>query len=71
MVLAYADHIVLIAKTTSEIKEMIKRFEIYLEKKMILSSDKTKIVEFNRKERSKKKQWKWRDQQIEQVKEVK
>lgn len=50
---------------------MLRRFKKYLEKKsLILSSEKTKVMVFEkRKGRTKKRRWKWGEEELEEVKE--
>lgn len=69
--LMYAGDIVLLAEREGELKEMLRRFKKYLEKKsLILSSEKTKVMVFEkRKGRTKKRRWKWGEEELEEVKE--
>lgn len=47
--ISYADDVVIIAKTEAELKEMIKRFKKYLEKKNLsLSTEKSKVMVFEK-----------------------
>lgn len=68
--ITYADDTVLLAETEEDLKSMLKRFKKYLERKnMILSTDKTKILVFE-KGKGKKREWKWGEKQLEEVKEM-
>lgn len=73
----YADDIVLLTERKEELKEMLKRFKRFLEKKarrrqlLILSPEKTKVMVFEkRRGRVKKRIWKWREEKLEEVKEI-
>ncbi|XP_039313601.1 uncharacterized protein LOC113005705 [Solenopsis invicta] len=70
--ITYADDIVLLAERQAELKEMMKRFRKYLEKKELsLSADKSKVLVFeNGRGRRKKREWKWKKENIEEVKEI-
>jgi len=70
--ITYADDIVLLAKAETDLKEMIKRFRKYIEKKgLSLSSDKSKVMVFEKgRGRAKKREWKWGDKNLEEVKEI-
>ncbi|XP_039313476.1 protein CROWDED NUCLEI 1-like [Solenopsis invicta] len=70
--ITYADDIVLLEEREAELKEMMKRFRKYLEKKELsLSADKSKVLVFeNRRGRRKKREWKWKEENIEEVKEI-
>lgn len=60
------------AKSEEDLKGMMKRLRKYLDKVRILSSEKSKILVFeNGKERKKKREWRWREEDIEEVKEFK
>lgn len=71
--ITYADDMVLLAKSEEELKGMIKRFKRYLEKKnMLLSTEKLKILVFEEgRGRKIKREWKWGEGSIEEVKEIK
>ena len=71
--MAYADDMVLLAKSEWEMKEMIKRFEKYIKKKkMILNVEKSKIVVFKKGRRGKnKEEWIWDGAKIEETSEFK
>ncbi|XP_071578809.1 uncharacterized protein [Temnothorax nylanderi] len=70
--LAYADDVVAIAEDEEEInKRMMKRLEKYFDrKKLRVNVGKTKVMRF-RKEggNMKKMEWKWKEEEIEEVKE--
>jgi len=65
----YADDIVLLARRKAELKEMMKRFRKFLERKGLrLSPDKLKIMVFeNERGRTKKRKWKWKEESIEEA----
>jgi hypothetical protein len=70
--LAYADDIVLIANREEELKGMLRRFKTFLGGvELELSTEKTKIMVFE-KRRNKRRQrvWRWGDQEIEEVDEM-
>lgn len=71
--LAYADDIVLIAKDAQELKEMMGRLKTYLDKKdLTLNTGKSNVLVFKRRRsRKKKEEWKWGDDDIEEVKDFK
>lgn len=71
--ISYADDIILLANSETELAYMIKRFKKYLkEKELTLSPDKSKVIIF-KKGRGQKDtwSWKWGDTKIEEVKEIK
>lgn len=72
MEISYADDIALIARSEQELKGMMRRFEKYIEKKgLILSPDKSKVIVFEKgRGRLKKREWSWREEEIEEVKEI-
>ncbi|XP_077277120.1 uncharacterized protein LOC143905535 [Temnothorax americanus] len=72
--LEYADDIVFLAKNREamlDIMDTVRKF--FRERKMILCTDKTKMVVFNRKGREKVEKWKWgiKGKEIEEVKTFK
>ncbi|XP_024884387.1 uncharacterized protein LOC112462700 [Temnothorax curvispinosus] len=69
--LAYADDIVLLAREEEALEEMIKRLEKYLRKrKLELNVEKSKILKFRRGEGvEREKDWLWKGQRIQEVKE--
>jgi len=71
--LAYADNIVLLAEEEREMRSMIERLEVYLERKSLeLNVEKTKVMRFKKEGgRIAKKDWRWRGKKIEEVKEYK
>lgn len=69
--ITYADDIVLLAYGEQELKSMLKRFKKYLKKKeMLLSTEKTKILVFEN-GKGRKREWKWEEEILEEVKEMK
>lgn len=68
----YADDIVLLAKSEAELKEMMKRFKKFLEKKgLILSPEKSKVLVFEKgKGAKRKREWKWEEEKLEEVREL-
>lgn len=70
--ISYADDIVLLAKSEQELKGMLKRFKKYLEKKgLLLSPEKSKVLVFERGRGSRRKRkWKWGEEEIEEVSEM-
>jgi len=62
----------LLAKREMDLKEMMKRFMRFLEKKgLSLNPDKSKVMVFEKgRGRSKKKEWKWKEEYMEEVKEI-
>lgn len=71
--ITYADDIAVLAKSEEELKGILRRFKRYLEKRnMILSAEKSKILVFeDGRERKKKREWRWGEENIEEVKEIK
>lgn len=71
--LAYADDIVLLAKSPEEMKEMMRRMKRYLEKRdLVLNTNKSKLMVFKKERGTKKKEkWKWGDKEIEEKKSFK
>lgn len=69
--ITYADDIVLLEKS-EELKGMIKRLQKYLEKKgLILNPGKSYVIKFDKaRGRTKKREWKWGEENIEEVKEI-
>ena len=68
--LAYADDIALIAESESGLKQMIKRFIRYLNKRELeLNIEKSTIVVFNKGERKTGQEWSCEKGKIEEVKE--
>lgn len=59
--LAYADDMLLLTENEEEMRSMIGRLEVYLERKrMELNTEKTKVVRFRKREgREVKKKWRW------------
>jgi len=67
-----ADDVVLLANRKSELKEMLKRFKMFLGKKDLkLDPEKSKVVFEKGKSRMKKRTWKWEKEDIKEVKEIK
>jgi len=71
--LAYADDLVILAKSEEGMKEMLKRMERFLKrKKLQLNIEKTKMVCFKKGGgRRREKEWKWEGKKIEEVTEIK
>lgn len=71
--LAYADDLVMLAKSEESMRELMKRMKRYIrKKKLLLNTEKSKMICFRRRGgRRKKIEWKWEDQKIEEVKELK
>lgn len=71
--LAYADDLVIMAKSEEGMKEMLKRMEKYLKrKKLYVNIKKSKMVCFRSEGGRKRRiEWKWEGQNIEEVKEFK
>lgn len=69
--LTYADDIVLLAKTPKELKEMMGRMKRYLDsRELILNANQSKLLIFKRgRSQKKKKDWKWGEEVIEEVKD--
>ncbi|XP_077272062.1 uncharacterized protein LOC143902767 [Temnothorax americanus] len=68
--LAYADDIVAVAEREEEMKQMIRRLEKYFDKrKLTVNVGKTKVMRFRKGGgRAKEIEWKWKGEQIEEVK---
>jgi len=71
--LAYADDVVLLAEKDEELRSMIERLEVYLDRKGLeLNVGKTKIMRCRRGGgRRGKRTWRWKGKIIEEVKEFK
>ncbi|KMQ84653.1 neurofilament medium polypeptide-like protein [Lasius niger] len=69
--LAYADDLVILAKSEEGMKEMLKRMERFLNKKKLqLNTDKYKMVCFKKGGgRRGEREWKWEGEKIEEVTE--
>ena len=70
--LSNADDVILLANNDTGMREMLKRFRKYIEKKGLeLNIEKSKVMEFRKKGgRRKVTTFKWRDERIEEVKEA-
>lgn len=70
--ITYADDIVLMARSEVELKGMMKRFKKYIDKKGLnLSVGKSKVMVFDKeRRRTKTREWKWGEEEIEEVKEM-
>ena len=70
--LAYADDVMLLANNDTGMREMLKRFRKYIEKKGLeLNVEKLKVMEFRKKGgRRKVTEFKWKDKKIKEVKEA-
>jgi len=70
--LAYADDIVLLTRNKVALEDMMRTLERFLKKrKLELNVEKSKIMVFNRKRRERKKVWKWKGKEIEEVQSFK
>jgi hypothetical protein len=71
--LAFADDLVIVAKSKREMKKMMKSRGKYVRKKKLeVNVEKTKTMVFNkRKRKSEENEWKWKGRKIEQVNEFK
>ncbi len=71
--LAYADDVVIIAKSAGDLQRLIDRLGRFLERKqLVLNVGKSKIMIFKKGGRgARNEQWRWKGQQIETVKEFK
>lgn len=51
---------------------MMERFKKYIERKeLVLNPDKSKVLVFEReKGRTRKREWKWNEEKVEEVKEI-
>lgn len=70
--ISYADDIVLIAKSEQELKEMLKRFKKFIDRKGLeLSTDKSKVMVFEKgRGNERKREWRWGEGKVEEVKEI-
>ncbi|XP_033177358.1 uncharacterized protein LOC117151815 [Bombus impatiens] len=70
--LTYANNIVLVADREEELKEMWQRLKKFLKEADIeLSTEKTKIVVFEkRRNKRRQRKWKWGEQELEEVDEI-
>lgn len=68
----YAYDIVILAKSEQELKGMMRRLKKYIERKgLILSTQKSKVMIFEKaRGRAGKREWKWDEENIEEVKEM-
>jgi len=68
----YADDIVLVAKSEQELKSMMRRLKKYIDKKrLILSPEKSKVMVFERgRGKLRKREWKWEEEEVKEVKEI-
>jgi len=70
--LAYADDIVLMAKSKEAIEDMMVTFGNFLKKRRLeLSVEKSKVLVFNRGRNERKETWKWKGREIEEVQNFK
>ncbi|KAJ3632437.1 hypothetical protein MTP99_009448 [Tenebrio molitor] len=71
--LAFADDMVIVAKSEREMKEMMRNLGKYVRKKKLeVNVEKTKIMVFNkRKRKNEESEWKWEESKIERVSEFK
>ncbi|XP_043588235.1 uncharacterized protein LOC122570231 isoform X2 [Bombus pyrosoma] len=70
--LTYADDIVLMADREEELKEMLRKVKKFLkEAELELSTEKTKIVVFEkRRNKRRQRRWNWGEQELEEVEEI-
>lgn len=63
----------LLVKSEQELKRMLKRLRKYIERKgLFLSPEKSKVMVFERgRDRKSKREWKWGEENMEEVKEMK
>lgn len=68
--ITYADDIVLMARSKVELKGMMKRFKRYIDKKgLTLSAENLKVIVFEKgRGRTKRKEWKWGEEEVEEIK---
>ncbi|KAH0811711.1 hypothetical protein GEV33_011080 [Tenebrio molitor] len=71
--LAFADAMVIVAKSEREMKEMMRNLEKYVRKKKLeVNVEKTKMMVFSkRKRKNEESEWKWEESKIERVSEFK
>jgi hypothetical protein len=71
--LAFADDMVIVAKSEREMKEMMRNLEKYVRKKKLeVNVEKTKMMVFSkRKRKNEESEWKWEESKIERVSEFK
>jgi hypothetical protein len=71
--LAFADDMVIVAKSEREMKEMMRNLEKYVRKKKLeVNGEKTKMMVFSkRKRKNEESEWKWEESKIERVSEFK
>lgn len=66
--LEYADDMVFLAKNREALLDMMQTVKRFLNKRnLILCTEKTKVLVFNRGNRERKESWKWRGKEIEEV----
>jgi hypothetical protein len=70
---AFADDMVIVAKSEREMKEMMRNLGKYVRKKKLeVNVEKTKMMVFNkRKRKNEESEWKWEESKIERVSEFK
>jgi hypothetical protein len=71
--LAFADDMVIVAKSEKEMKEMMRNLEKYVRKKKLeVNVEKKKMMVFNkRKSKNEESEWRWEESKIERVSEFK
>lgn len=70
--LAYADDLVLVAKNREALLDMMDTLRRFTkERKLILNTEKTKIMVFNKGGKEKKEKWRWEGKEIEEVQNFK
>jgi hypothetical protein len=68
--LAFADDLVIVAKSKREMKEMMSRGKYVRKKKLEVNVENTKMMVFN-KRKGEENEWKWEGRKTEQVNEFK
>jgi len=71
-ILAYADDLGAIAETEEEMKSILKSLEKYFDRReLLLNAEKSKIMVFCKREKRMNRNWKWKGESIEEVREFK
>jgi hypothetical protein len=70
--MAFANDVVIVAKSEREINEIMKNLGKYVRKKKLeVNVEKTKMMVFNKRKRNnEEKKWNWEGRKIEQVNEL-
>jgi len=70
--LAYADDLGAIAESEEEMKSILKSLEKYFDRKeLLLNAEKSKIMVFCKREKRLNRNWKWKGESIDEVREFK